>query len=124
MSTTDETRRRPLLPIVLLVVLPLAYVLSYAPAYRIGKSSGWSRIDRSIAAYRPVDWLIDNTPLDEPLYRWADLWGVRGDFVWAAAFRSFVRGEAGAIGVSISTEAETPHLDNLYEHANSDSQRQ
>jgi hypothetical protein len=108
MSTTDETRRRPLLPIVLLVVLPLAYVLSYAPAYRIGKSSGWSRIDRSIAAYRPVDWLIDNTPLDEPLYRWADLWGVRGDFVWATAVRSFDRGEATPIRF---IEAETPHFD-------------
>jgi hypothetical protein len=114
MSTTDQTRRPSLLPIALLVLLPVAYVLSYAPVYRIGKSSGWSRIDRSIAAYRPVDWLIDNTPLDEPLYRWADLWGVRGDFVWATAFRAFARGEAGAIGVTISPEAETPHL---FEHA-------
>jgi hypothetical protein len=113
MSATDESRRLPLLPIVLLVVLPLVYVFSYAPVYRLGKRSGWSRIDLPIAAYRPVDWLIDNTPLDEPLYRWADLWGVRGDFVWSAAFRAFVREGAGAIGVSISPEAETPHL---FEH--------
>lgn len=111
MSTTDESRRLPLLPIVLLVLLPLAYLLSYAPVYRMGKSSGWSRIDQPIAVYRPVDWLIDNTPLNEPLYRWADLWGVRGDFIWAAAFRAFDRGEATPV---LSIEAETPHL---FEHA-------
>lgn len=111
MSTTDETRRLPLLPFVLAVVLPVIYALSYAPAYRIGKSSGWMRIDSQHAFYAPVDWLIDNTPLDEPLYRWADLWGVRGDVVWAAAFRAFKRGEATPI---ISVEAETPHL---LEHA-------
>ena len=107
MPAPDSTRRLPLLPIALLVLLPLAYLLSYAPVYRMGKSSGWSRIDHPLAVYRPVDWLIDHTPLDEPLYRWADLWGVRGDVVWAAAYRGFNRGEATPI---ISIEAETPHL--------------
>lgn len=111
MSTTDDARRIPLLPIALLVLLPLVYVLSYAPAYRIGKPAGWSRIDCQSAVYRPVEWLIDNTPLDEPLYRWADLWGVRADVVWAAAFRAFDRGEATPV---LSIEAETPHL---FEHA-------
>jgi hypothetical protein len=30
--------------------------------------------------YRPVDWLIDYTPLDRPLYWWAEQWGVREYF--------------------------------------------
>jgi hypothetical protein len=107
MSNHDESRRLPLLQIVLVVLVPLMYVLSYAPVYRLGMQRGWSGIDRQPAAYRPVDWLIDNTPLNEPLYGWADLWGVRGDFVWAAAYRAFNRGESTPI---LSIEAETPHL--------------
>jgi hypothetical protein len=31
---------------------------------------------RMCGAYIPVEWLIDHTPLDEPLLWWAELWGV------------------------------------------------
>ena len=27
--------------------------------------------------YHPVDWIIDNTPLDVPLFAWASVWGVK-----------------------------------------------
>lgn len=30
--------------------------------------------------YKPVDWLIDNTPLRNPLFSWAEVLGVREEF--------------------------------------------
>jgi hypothetical protein len=30
--------------------------------------------------YKPVDWLIDHTPLYRGLFWWASVWGVRDDF--------------------------------------------
>ena len=68
-----------------LFVLPLVYVLSYAPVFRFtgdpgtgffGSRKGWQE------PYQPVEWLTDNTPLREPLLFWAGLWGtvVEADF--------------------------------------------
>ena len=65
-------------------MLPVVYVLSYAPVYRAVKGPtvalvGWDgklRDDWQVA-YDPVEWLIINTPLREPLLRWAALWGTR-----------------------------------------------
>ncbi len=92
-------RKPMLLNIVLAVVLlgiPV-YVLSYAPVVRFRVAIAerfWASDYRTgedfltydvIAAgqvwsYRPVDWLIDNTPLVTPLLWWADLWGVQPEF--------------------------------------------
>jgi len=110
MPDSEPHSRLHLRPLLVVAALLLGYLLSYAPVYRLTKPAGWSSVDRSLVVYRPVDWLIDNTPLDEPLYRWAGCWGVRGDFVWSAAARAFSRGEVTAI---VNPEAETPHL---YEH--------
>jgi hypothetical protein len=33
--------------------------------------------------YQPVDWLIDNTPLQRPLFWWADLWRVEDVFLYS-----------------------------------------
>jgi len=77
-------RRRKLVfanvPVVggLLLVIGLLYVLSYAPVVR------WTRNPSPLVAsdgsrfpvYKPLDWLIDNTPARNLLFRWADLWGV------------------------------------------------
>ena len=65
----------------LLLLLVMLYALSYAPAYRFhelprggaGERAGWQ------LAYRPVEWLIDRTPLSGLLLKWGDLWGVGGD---------------------------------------------
>jgi hypothetical protein len=43
--------------------------------------------------YRPVDWLIDHTPLDGPMFAWAELWDVRMQFEIAFAARAIKRGE-------------------------------
>ena len=77
--------RKPLLVNVLscaglAVMLPIVYVLSYAPACRfIGpmvpipvaqpNRGGLDRqIRTSISSYNAVEWLIDETPLREPLF--------------------------------------------------------
>ena len=76
-----------------LIVTPLVYTLSYAPAFRFTndeppyfnfeipvytfpRKAGWQEL------YRPVEWLTDNTPLREPLLSWAGLWEeyVEADF--------------------------------------------
>ena len=80
-----------------LVLLGVAYVLSYAPVVRFKGPYSGNRpgaflfpIDGSdLPVYRPVDYLIDETPLREPLFLWADLWGVREPFEFASAVRNF-----------------------------------
>ena len=69
-----------------LIMLPIMYVLSYAPTFRfvgdpsahtyIGFREDWQEL------YRPVEWLTDTTPLREPLLFWSGLWGkeVESDF--------------------------------------------
>ena len=94
-----------------LILSPLVYVLSYAPAARVLRRTIDVRIPPTPAelmttalvsfepvqipcadgslypAYKPVDWLIDNTPLREPLFFWADICGVRDAFEHGARLR-------------------------------------
>lgn len=82
-----------------LIVSPFVYVLSYAPfvrfsgraemgpAERLASLRRWEFENHAFGtegslypAYKPVDWLIDNTPLREPLFLWAGLWSVRDEF--------------------------------------------
>ncbi len=70
----------PIIALSLVIALGGGYVLSYAPFV-------WSHSDyaygvTSIPKYRPVEWLIDDTPLQEPLFMWADVWGVCIKFVF------------------------------------------
>lgn len=57
----------------------VVYVLSYAPVYRVEMVRQNSPTPLGVwrSAYAPVDWLIDNTFLREPLLRWSELWNVR-----------------------------------------------
>ena len=72
-----------------------AYPLSYAPYMRWdldrAREQGWfypvSADGEDYPAYKLADWLIDNTPLDKPLFAWACLWGVGDQFQSAARRR-------------------------------------
>ena len=79
---------------------PFLYVLSYAPVVRICDgpdpeppefvalySSFFVEKDPEYPLYVPVDWLIDNTPLETPLFIWAECWNVREHFRDEALFR-------------------------------------
>lgn len=90
----SASRRGSNLAAVVLVVLPLIYVLSYAPLNRWMNDrdsfskfpwlfrSGYFRttpdppVPRWELVYLPVKWTTDYTPLREPLFWWADLWDV------------------------------------------------
>ena len=79
-----------------LFVLPLVYVLSYAPVFRftvdhdhhvlfeMPPRESWQEL------YVPVEWLTDTPALHEPLLNWAGLWGeyVRGDFYYRSHCRT------------------------------------
>lgn len=99
----DRERRKPSftsLAAFFLVVTPILYVLSYAPVVRFcgppleyqppmvgpGNRATVYRL-REYRSFAPVDWLIDNTPLKEPFFLWADLWGIREAFRQAALAR-------------------------------------
>ena len=79
--------RRVLHVVVLLVLVDKLYVLRYAPAAGVmatGKLTGMGPLlDLSF----PVEWLIDETPLHEPLHRWAAVWGQRVNFDRISAAR-------------------------------------
>ena len=72
----------------------IAYPLSYAPLVRIKverHGTGWGSPlfydGRDMPVYQPIDWLIDNTPLDKPMFGWACLWGVESEFQMGALLR-------------------------------------
>lgn len=52
----------------LALIVVLAYLLSYPVAVRWTGSS-------EPPGYRPAEWLIDHTPIQKPMLRWADLCG-------------------------------------------------
>ncbi|MEZ5384746.1 MAG: hypothetical protein R3F13_04450 [Prosthecobacter sp.] len=60
----------------LLVVLPLAYLLSIGPAvYFMKKLHASSAVSDTMGVvYAPVLWLYDNTSLHKPLDRYANWW--------------------------------------------------
>ncbi len=80
-----------------LFVLPIMYVLSYAPVFRfvgdpsahtyIGFREDWQEL------YRPVEWLTDTTPLREPLLFWSGLWGEEVEYDFRLRSDRRMRGE-------------------------------
>jgi len=85
----DARRRHALVPYVLVPLLLLGYVLSYAPAFRLacGQGNGKCPMGGPLGVYRPVDWLIDHTPFEQPLLTWARICGVESDFSRAKGIR-------------------------------------
>src|SRR5262245_20621829 len=70
------------------IVFAVAYVLSYAPTEQ-ARAAGrlpWPRAMMDV--YVPVQWLIDQSPLREPLLRWAESYGQRETFVSASTARN------------------------------------
>jgi hypothetical protein len=77
--------------------------MSYAPMVRL--LGGWTTVPvpdfdgrlhpmrapicgtTTLPLYRPVDWLIDETRLSDPLLAWAGLWGVQSQFREAVLWR-------------------------------------
>jgi hypothetical protein len=57
--------------------------------------SGVLTDSRKLKVYRPVDWLIDNTPVRKPLLWWADVCGVGDEFFYAANSRDDLRPVSG-----------------------------
>lgn len=98
-----------------LIVTPVVYVLSYAPVVKVcGRTAEFPVDGRSLGLdirsmdsvvvplvivnqpladgslyplYAPVDWLIDNTLLREPLFFWAGLWSAGDEFEKGRSFR-------------------------------------
>lgn len=92
--------RQATLALGVLLLLLVFYVLSYAPMARyclteavhrtgIGVTATGTTVrcdsivyvqqnDNPVSrAYRPVHWLVEWTPLREPLLLWSDLWDIR-----------------------------------------------
>jgi hypothetical protein len=74
----------------LAAVLTVVYVLSYAPVVRYLEdrpTKEYKLFDYTdgdeLPFYRPVDSLIDSTPLRSPLIAWARIWGVGNTFQFA-----------------------------------------
>ena len=83
-------------------LVAVAYPLSYAPVLKFEKKRRVAELqsvhgddrdfniafvwyyvetESTIASlYKPIDWLIDNTPLDKTLLAWARRWGVGLEF--------------------------------------------
>lgn len=69
----------------ILLGLAVMYVVSYAPVCRLvrGADVHYHTPDQRIVfarplnwnIYRPVEWVMDRTPLSRPLCWWGDVWG-------------------------------------------------
>jgi hypothetical protein len=89
---TQDGQRRTRKPLVvnlawataLAILLAMGYVASYPIAVRITDST-------DLPAYRTVEWLIDNTPLAQPILQWADCCGVGFEVAIASNLREVDR---------------------------------
>ena len=85
MAGSRDKKKSNSIAVVIVLIAVLAYPLSYAPVVRMVRwRPSWMEISR---AYKPIDWLIDNTSLRHPLFWWADVWGVRPYFEKLASLR-------------------------------------
>ncbi|MHC4565142.1 MAG: hypothetical protein ACYTE3_05215 [Planctomycetota bacterium] len=74
MEQTKEISRRSGSFTLLIAAIPVFYVLSLGPAVRWHPACPSSMQKVIEAAYAPLVWLRDNTPLREPLDRYVDMW--------------------------------------------------
>lgn len=86
----NARRRHPLVPYVVVPLLLLAYVLSYALIFRLacGRDDRALPMGGPLGIYRPIDWMIDHTLLCQPLLTWAQVCGVESEFSTARFLRT------------------------------------
>lgn len=80
-----------------LLGLVMLYVLSYAPVFRV--VVGTDNLFRPrylghLPGYGPVEWLVDNSSLNQPLLWWGGVWGCREIMANSKRYRAWR--EAGA----------------------------
>jgi hypothetical protein len=96
-----QSPRKPLLANVtwtaaFALVLLVPYLLSYAPVVAYAEKHDLAQPTdlfdvtdgKELPIYRPVDLLIDYTPLRRPLVAWARLWGVGNTFAFGRWLRT------------------------------------
>jgi hypothetical protein len=72
----DRKASRWRVTIATLFAFVVLYVLSYAPFLRFAVGDGREIVGyRAPVIYRPVEWIMLDTPLRKPLFAWADLCG-------------------------------------------------
>lgn len=82
------TIARRMFPMALgIAAILLTYVLAYAPAIQLLRGS---RAHIFLDLFVPVEWLIDNTPIQSIYAAWADVFGVKGTILSAANWRGRV----------------------------------
>ncbi len=104
MSTRPRQAAMKCVTIVLLAIV--LYPLSYAPTLRIVRDFNLVSVSNpfgvhdggELPVYQPADWIIDRTPMRKPMLVWADLFGVRSDFEYAATNRESARESARGDG--------------------------
>ena len=75
--------RRIVIPVAVLGIA-VCYVLSYVPVMALGLPRPR---DSMLDLYDPVEWLIDNTSLSDPLLAWSERWGLHDKLANASANR-------------------------------------
>ena len=103
-STRPRQAAMKCVTIVLLAIV--LYPLSYAPTLRIVRDFNLVSVSNpfgvhdggELPVYQPADWIIDRTPMRKPMLVWADLFGVRSDFEYAATNRESARESARGDG--------------------------
>lgn len=76
--------------IMALIACAMLYLLGYPPILKWHPFGRWSA---HVPYYGPAEWLIDNTPLYEPLKWWAGVCGAEDDYQSAATWRMIDRAE-------------------------------
>lgn len=81
------TAFRPWLLALVMLAFGAIYVLGYAPLEKARRTAALPVPAAMMDLYVPVQWLIDQSLLREPLLQWADLWGMRVSFELASSWR-------------------------------------
>jgi hypothetical protein len=78
MGDETKTRASGVWLIITVMVLPLAYLLSFGPVAGFAQRYHFSKMDSCCRQfYAPIVWLHQNTPLKSLIEAYARCWGVR-----------------------------------------------
>lgn len=81
--------------LLLVLLLGVAYVLSYGPYLRMPLEGTTLRLSKPVdIGYQPLEWLFDGTPLEQWLSPWHRWWEVEVDVVFRSAARRVLRTRA------------------------------